>query len=108
MISHGDIPKEDLERVERLQELEAWFYEHGSSIHPYYMGKGLTSMSHDYFQMDFEEEGDRLLKLAEKYSPGYFKGPIYQQAEKDKDFAQLVMNMRKTLGFDTMKKLGFL
>ncbi len=105
---YGDIPKADLAMVEELKNLEQWFYDHGTDLEALAIGKGMVCMAHDYYDMEMEEEGDRLLYMAEKYCPGYFTAPIYIAMEKDKNFANLVMNLRRSMGFEIMKKMGFL
>lgn len=105
---YGDIPKADLKMIEELRTLEEWFYDHGAELEMLAIGKGMVCMAHDYYDMEIEEEGDRLLYLAEKYCPGYFVGPIYIHIEKDKNFATLIMQMRRSMGFEIMKKMGFL
>jgi hypothetical protein len=67
----------------------------------------MVCIAHDYYSMEFDEEGDRLLRRAEKLSPGYFKGPIYDQIKKDPEFALLVHLLKDTLGYEVMKSLGF-
>jgi hypothetical protein len=64
-------------------------------------------MAHDYYQLDMEEEGDRFIDRAEKLYPGYFRGPIFEHAEKDADYCQLVRQLQETLGLEIMKAFGF-
>ena len=105
---YGDIPIEHLNAIEELQSLEDWFNKHGSELPSLSVAKGFVAMSLDYFTMEIEEEGERLLRIAEKQCPGYFMGPIYVHIEKDKDFSKAVMLLRQSLAIDTMKELGFL
>ena len=64
-------------------------------------------MSYDWYSMDLEEEGERLLKKADKYCPGYFKGPIYSHISRDEDYAILVDGLKRSIAIDTMSSLGF-
>jgi hypothetical protein len=107
MKSYGDIPKDHVNLVEELVQLENWFYENGAEISPISAAKGFTCIAHDYFSMHMEEEGSRLLNLAEKQYPGYFGSAIHIHVEKDKDFEQLVKNLKNSLAIDVLISLGF-
>ena len=107
MKSYGDIPKEDKKLVEELTILEEWFYSYGKDLPVLSIAKGMTCIGYDYYMMEMEEEGSRLLKLADKYCPGYFTGPIYSQIEKDLDFFYLIENLKNGIGFEDMASLGF-
>jgi hypothetical protein len=104
---YGDIPAIDLRLLEELQTLEKWFDDHGSSLPVIPVAKGMTCVAFDYYFAEFEEEGDRLIRRAEKICPGYFKGPIHVDVEKDAEFAMLVVMLKKTLGYQLIKSLGF-
>jgi hypothetical protein len=103
----GDIPYQDRLRIEELETLEAWFRENGAGVPPLTAAKGMTCIAHDWYFLHLEEEGERLLKEAEKLYPGYFEYPIYVHMEKDKDFNKLVDSLKETLGLEMMKSLGF-
>lgn len=107
MITHGDIPEKDKVLIEELTLLENWFNEHGGGLPGLAIAKGMTCMGHDYYCIHMEEEGDRLLKRAEHYYPGYFKGPIHAQALRDVEFSFILANLKKTLGLEMMLSLGF-
>ena len=104
---YGDIPIQHLELVKELEILEDWFNENGDGVPPKAAAKGAVCMAHDYFSMEMEEEADRLLIMAEKQYPGYFKKQIHDDALKDKDFNTLVENLKRSIGLGTMKLLGF-
>lgn len=107
MKSYGDIPIEHRNLVEELETLERWFNVEGGGVPPILAAKGMVAMSADYYSMEMEEEGDRLLNNAEKYYPGYFKGPIYTHMNKDNEFGHLVYILMKSEGLKTMHSLGF-
>jgi hypothetical protein len=107
MRSYGDIPIEHRKLVEELEILERWFHAEGGGVPPLLAAKGMVAMASDYFCIEMEEEGDRLLYAAEKYYPGYFKGPIYTHINKDAEFDHLIYVMKKTIGIKTMRSLGF-
>ena len=49
-----------------------------------------TCLAHDWYDIDLEEEGNRLLLKAEAICPGYFKETINQQTAANPNFAFLV------------------
>jgi hypothetical protein len=107
MKTFGDLPEKDATLFKELVRLEEWFHEHGDTVPLLSVGKGLTCIGHDYYAIYMEEEGERLLKLANVYCPGYFKGPILVHIEKDKDFAKLINNLKKMEAVDVMISMGF-
>lgn len=52
-----------------------------------------TCMAHDWYQLDMEEEGSRLLLKAEAACPGYFAGPVVQHQKENPNFDQLIKNL---------------
>lgn len=107
MKAFGDIPEEHSELIKELNVLENWFYENKDKVASLDVAKGFTCMAYDYYAMDFEEEGERLLRIVDKECPGYFKGPIYSHMAKDELFDILVYSLKKTLALDTLYYLGF-
>lgn len=103
----GDIPKEDLVVLEGLIESEKWFNDHGSTINPAVGAKAFVCLAHDYYDIEMEEEGDRLLLRAEKLYPGYFMAAIRIHAELDPEFSCLVRQIKETLALPLMRSLGF-
>lgn len=104
---YGDIPERHLEVLEELEALESWFGVFGKELSTIAAAKGFVCMAHDYYEIEFDEEGDRLIMLAEEQSPGYFKGPIHSHMSNDLAFDYLVNGLKKSLGFELMKSLGF-
>ena len=107
MKAYGDIPAEHLNLIDELIDLERWFDENGDLVSSEIAAKGFVAMAHDYYHLEIEEEGDRLLTRTEKVFPGYFKTAIHDHIKKDKDFRYLVENLVVSLGIDLMKKYGF-
>jgi len=77
----------ELEKCEReietnpkfaLAELKAKFY---------------CCLAHDWYQMDMDEEGHRLLLKADDVCPGYFKGPVIKQVEESEEFGIIIKNL---------------
>ena len=103
----GDIPQIHLNLIEELETLEEWFNSEGASISKLGAAKGHTCMAHDYYRMSMEEEGKRLLNIAEKLHPGYFRGPIWDHASTDSEFKVLVFNLMKDeFSLKDMQSLG--
>lgn len=103
----GDIPQKDLDLVKELKEQEAWFNEHGSTVLPVLAAKAFTCLAHDYYSVYFDEEGERLLRRANKHYPGYFSNAVYTHMVKDYEFAHLIKNLQRSLGIMVMVSLGF-
>lgn len=104
---YGDIPVEHLETVNELRFLEELVEKHSKDFPVLQLAKGFVGLALDYYTMEMEEEGDRLILKAEKLAPGYFKGPIISDVNKDYEFAIVVEHLRHTMGYDLMKTLGF-
>ena len=107
MKSYGDIPEESLFLAEELKLMEHYLLQHKDELTMLNSAKGYVCIAHDYYSIDFEEEGDRLIIAADKLCPGYFKGPIYSQTNQDPYFYCLVDQLVDSLGLDLMKSLGF-
>lgn len=56
-------------------------------------------LAHDWYHLDMEEEGNRLLIKADKVCPGYFTGSIEQHMKENANFKRLVENLTKGLIF---------
>ena len=104
---YGDIPVEHLETLNELVKLEDWFSTHGDSIAPSMAAKGFVSMSHDYFAMYMDEEGCRMLRVAESCCQGYFKNKIADHRASDGTYDYLVECLKNTSGVKLMRALGF-
>jgi hypothetical protein len=52
-----------------------------------------TCLAHDWYQLDMEEEGNRLILKAEKVCPGYFKGPVIKHQLESPDFDIVIRNL---------------
>lgn len=104
---YGDIPASDRKLINELIALEKWFDEGALPIPEILAAKGFTAMSHDYYEMYLDEEGERLLNRAEKCYPGYFKHTIQVHMDKCPDFNSLIAAMKKNEALEVMKSLGF-
>ena len=104
---YGDIPTSHRELIRELEDLETWFKDNKDLVPPLSEAKGYVAISHDYYLMEMEEEGQRLLVMADKSYPGYFESAINDHRSKDRDFNQLVENLKETMAIDLMRSYGF-
>jgi len=63
-------------------------------------------MAHDHYQMDMDEEGNRLLMKAERAYPNYFKTLITEHTKSNPDFATLVNRLTIELAYMFLSKLN--
>lgn len=104
---YGDMPAEHVDLVKQLQALEDWFTKQGEGIPALSASKGFVAMAHDYYTLYMEEEGDRLIDMAEDSYPGYFEGSIHYHMDKDSDYKKLVKALESSLGFGLMLSYGY-
>lgn len=89
--SAGDIPEEHRQLVEQLEAFEKTVNTSGAP--PDRLAQMYTCLAHDWYQLDMEEEGNRLVLKAEKVCPGYFKGPVIQHQVESSDFDTVIKNL---------------
>lgn len=76
------------------------------TIPPGKRAKIYVCYAHDWYQMDMDEEGGRLLLKADQVYPGYFKGLVIQHTKESKDFDKLVKNITLELTWMILTRLG--
>lgn len=107
MRSYGDIPTIHRKQVEDLKSLEDWLHHNEATVPVLSLAKGMTCIAMDYYALEFEEEGDRILRFVESRCPGYFKGPFLSHIERDDEFAFLIaMLAQNPLCLSMMMSLG--
>lgn len=84
----GDIPQQDLDHMIALDEAEK--DTETCSLPNERKAQIYVCLAHDWYEMDCEEEGNRLLLKADKVSPGYFKGPVIEHQLEDENFDVVV------------------
>lgn len=89
MRNPGDMPDEHRSLATALLLQETIVGQDGS-LSKEEKAQGYTCLAHDWYDIDLEEEGNRLLLKAEAECPGYFKTTINQQTKADSMFAFLV------------------
>jgi len=103
----GDVPEEHRELARQLDEMEEYFdgAAKRGNLPMEKIAQGYVCGAHDYYQIDCEEEGNRLLEKAEKVCPGYFKTFMVQHTKEDKDFDTLVKQLTSELAYLLLRRL---
>ena len=95
---YGDVPKEHLELVEELLEMEEYFDTEHLKYPPSLLARAYVSLACDWYTIISEDtKGGSLLEKAEKVCPGYFKNEIVDDIQEDPEFAILVENLTDSL-----------
>lgn len=88
----GDVPPEKQELAYKLTETERQINEK-AGIPLDRKAQMYVCLAHDWYQVDMEEEGNRLLAKAESVYPGYFRDVMIKHTVESKDFDKLVKNL---------------
>jgi len=88
---YGDVSESDRKLAEDLEILEKKV--DNGAFDPESKAKMLTCLAHDYYLLDCEEEGYRLLNKAEQICPGYFKNVMHTQIMASDGFDLIVKNI---------------
>jgi hypothetical protein len=89
----GDVKEEHRLHAIELQSLEKEIEANPKFSLAEIKAKFYCCLAHDWYQMDMEEEGHRLLLKAESVCPGYFKGTVIKQVEESEDFGIIIKNL---------------
>lgn len=88
----GDVPKQHKELAKELEVLERIVdlgkQSNGKRAQAY------TCLAHDWYQMNVEEEGHRLLLKADKVFPGYFESSLIKSQVEDEKFRIILNNVK--------------
>lgn len=76
----------ELDDFERLVDNDQYANERKAQMY--------VCMAHDWYQMDMEEEGNRLLMKAERICPGYFVGPMIEHQRENDGFDTVIRNLK--------------
>ena len=90
---YGNVPEEHREAVKKLLEQEASLEEHIEML-PKYVAQGYICLAHDWYEMNMEEEGQRLLLRANAVCPGYFKEHMIKHTEENQNFRIIVIRLQ--------------
>lgn len=97
-MKYGDIPPYHKELMEDLEEMEAYFTANMATLPLDRIAQGYVCCAHDWYDLECEEDGERLLKLAEAVCPNYFTDYMPNQMMEDELFATLVKQLSEKLG----------
>jgi hypothetical protein len=108
MKTYGDIPQDHEDLIKELGVLLDYLILNKDALPHLAYSKCMTSVAHDYFAMDMEEEGEKYLKFAADHSPGYFMAPVLCEMEKDPIFTHLISDLKENpFALKAMIGLGF-
>ena len=88
----GDVPQEHRDIAEQLDLFERNI-DADKSLPKERKAQIYTCLAHDWYHLDADEEGGRLLIKAEKVSPGYFKETVIKHTLEDESFDQVIKNI---------------
>jgi hypothetical protein len=100
----GDIPVEHIVLAEKITIFEREVDEESLSIDR--KAQIYVCLAFDWYSMDSDENGQRLLLKAEDTYPGYFKDKIKEHAKENQDFDLIVKKLTKELIFLFMDRLS--
>lgn len=100
----GDVPKEIQDQADQLTDFERLVdsdpYSNERKAQLYLM------LAHDWFMLNVEEEGQRLIYKALDVCPGYFGEPMIQHQVENPNFAIIIKNLTgelRNLFLDTLR-----
>ena len=91
MKSAGDLSERqkaegaELTKFERLVDSDPYTNDRKAQLY--------TCLAHDWFMLDMEEEGTRLILKAEEICPGYFTGAVIQHQVENPNFGTVIKNL---------------
>jgi hypothetical protein len=95
---HGDVTEKDKLLAEELESFEKFLTTY-ENMPPNKGARMAVCLAHDWYQLGCEEDGARLLKLASKFAPDYFKEQIKTDAAEDPLFNRVVRNIAVELSY---------
>ena len=93
---HGDAPKEDQELADKLVKAES-DYMNNDGLSKERKAMFMVCLAHDWFDINMEEEGLRLLDKAETVRPGYFKEVQPKDMKDHANYTILVLRLASFL-----------
>lgn len=92
MKTSGDLTPSQREHVENLTKYEQ-SVDDDLTFSKEKRAQLYVCVAHDYYQLDMDEEGNRLLLKAEDACPGYFKTVVIQHQLESPNFDRLIKNL---------------
>lgn len=105
MVLSSGLSKENQELAKKLTEAEL-DTERDQVLPKERKAQIYTCLAHDWYQMDMEEQGVRLLEKANKIYPGYFKGLVIEHSLESDGFDKVVKNLTLELAYMILTRLG--
>lgn len=87
----GDVSERDRKVAEQLVEFEPQIQ--NGNYPKEKQAQMYVCLAHDWFQLELEEEGNRLILKAERTCPGYFKNVMMNQTLRDEAFDLVVKSL---------------
>lgn len=104
MSTHGDITEIQEIMSKKLRDFEA--NELLLITDPSLKAKCLVCLAHDWYQIDCEEEGERLVLLAESVCPNYFKDVQPVQMKEDPAYSDVVKSLVREMMYIMMNRMS--
>ena len=98
------LSKENQELAKKLEQAE--YETMNGPLPPERKAQIFTCLAHDWYQMDMEEEGARLLLKADKVYPGYFKGLVIEHTLESEGFDTVIRNLTLELAYMMLSRIG--
>lgn len=103
---YGDVPQSHRSIALALEDHEKWLFRNSYTMSDEDQAKFWVCLAHDWYGLSMDDEGERLLNLANEVCPGYFKKTVNKQAKEDPDFALLLYSLQRTIAADILSVLG--
>lgn len=88
----GDVPQDHKEIAEKLESLENYFND-PDALSREYSSMAFICLAHDWYELDLEQEGDRLLQKAEEFCPGYYQKYMVKHTIENENFDRIVKSI---------------
>lgn len=93
----GDVSQEDRELIFQIKDLEKWA-DQNDKLAADLKAKIYTCLAHDFYDIEFEDEGHALLLKAESVYPHYFRDKMPDHMREDEMYKKVVVRMSIKLG----------
>lgn len=101
---HGDVPEEHKKLATELQRQEIDMEQH-ITLSPPYVAQAYVCLAHDWYDIEEQEEGHRLLEKAELVCPEYFRKHMQAHCLENPTFMKLVSQLFTMLAWTLIDNL---
>lgn len=105
MALSSGLSEENQELAKKLEQAE-FEIDRDGVLPPERKAQIYTCLAHDWYRMDMEEEGERLLLKADKVYPGYFKGLVIEHTLESEGFDTVIKNLTLELAYMMLSRIG--